>query len=175
MAGRRQPAIPTGKARLVARLREKAGASSAPPIEELSIACVGARFKNPKRKGKPTGNREMEIMFAERGDPVDLLAEPESKADENAIAVYAKTGVQLGYVSADRTLLIRRAWGEARDVRAVFQERTPWGAWIRVGFDRDPTLPPLVAVQPDLVEPDVIDPVAEDDGFDGVDWVPPDW
>ena len=124
---KRMPDIATGEARLAQRLREKAKAASAPPIEELSVACVGARFKNPKRKGKPTGNREMEIMFAERGDPVDLLAEPENKADENAIAVYAKTGVQLGYVSAERTLLVRRAWGEARDVRAVFQERTPWG------------------------------------------------
>ena len=56
--------------------------------------------QDPKRKGKPTGNREMEIMFAERGDPVGLLAEPENEADENAIAVYAKTGVKLGYVSA---------------------------------------------------------------------------
>jgi hypothetical protein len=111
-------------------------------------------------------------MFAVRGDVVSLRPEPDNKHDQNAIAVYSPQGVQLGYVSAERTMLIRRAWEDARDVRAVFQERTPWGAWIRVAFDRDPTLPPLVAVQPDLVEPDVIDPVGDDDFYP--DYIPPD-
>jgi hypothetical protein len=169
---KRMPDIATGEARLAQRLREKAKAASAPPIEQLSIACVGARHPNPRRKGQPTGNRETEIMFAARGDAVTLRPEPENRHDENAIAVYSPQGVQMGYVSAERTLLIRRAWQEAREVRAVFQERTPWGVWIRVAFDHDPTLPPLVAVQPDLVEPDVIEQVADDDFYP--DYIPPD-
>jgi hypothetical protein len=142
MGNRRQPHILTGKARLMDRLRAKAQAATAPPIEELTIACVGASHANPKRKGQPTGSREMEIMFTERGQPVELRPEPGNKADASAIAVFAKTGIQLGYVSADRTLLIHRAWHDARDVHAVFQQRTPWGAWIRVGFDRAPAIPP---------------------------------
>lgn len=173
MAGRRQPDIAIGQARLAQRLREKAKAASVPPIDELTIACVGARHPNPRRKGQPTGNRETEIMFAARGEAVVLRPEPDNKHDENAIAVYSPQGVQMGYVSAERTLLIRRAWGEARDVRAVFQERTPWGAWIRIGFDRDPVVPPESERSPTVQAsadwwPD------EEPAQESVDWLPPD-
>lgn len=142
MGARGQTPIRTGKARLMDRLRAKAQAATARPIEELTIACVGASHANPKRKGQPTGSREMEIMFTERGQPLELRPEPGNKADASAIAVFANTGIQLGYVSADRTVLIHRAWHDARDVYAVFQQRTPWGAWIRVAFDQEPILPP---------------------------------
>jgi len=173
MSGRGK-GIATGKARLMERLRAKAAATSAPPIDELSIACVGARFANPRRKGQPTGNREMEIMFAKRGDPVELRPEPENKADEAAIAVYSKGGVQIGYISADRTMLLHRAWGEARDVHALFQQRTPWGAWIRIGFDREPTMPPEAEPLP-VAPAQVADFYPDNDpGFDGVDFIPPD-
>lgn len=142
-------------------------------FEELSIACVGARYENPRRKGQPTGSREMEIRFAERGTPVELRAEPNNPADQNAIAVYSREGVQMGYVSADRTLIIRRAWEEGREVVALFQDRTSWGAWIRVGFDREPTLPPPVPEKPRPRQ--VGDFFADEDpGFDGVDYIPPD-
>jgi hypothetical protein len=172
MSGRKSPPIATGKARLVERLRAKAAAASTAAIDELTIACVGALHANPKRRGKPTGSREMEIMFTERGHTVDLRPEPENKADHYAIAVYAKTGIQIGYVSADRTLLIHRAWHDARDVHAVFQERTPWGAWIRVAFDREPMLPPESERPPTLQVssdwwPD------EEPADEGVDWSPP--
>lgn len=165
MVARRQPNIATGEARLAERLREKAKAASAPPIEELSIACVGARHLNPKRKGQPTGSREMEIIFAARGDTVTLKAEPENKHDENAIAVYSPQGVQMGYVSADRTLMNPSGMGRgARRLRRVSGANAV-GCWIRVAFDRYPALPPLVAVQPDLVEPDVIGPTGDDDFY----------
>lgn len=143
-------------------------------FDELTIACVGARHPNEKRKGQPTGSREMEIRFAERGDPVELRPEPENKHDQNAIAVYSMQGVQMGYVAAERTILIRRAWEETRTVIAIFQERTAWGAWLRVSMDGNiPSLPPLVATQPDLGERDYVDPGADDDGF-YPDYIPPD-
>ena len=116
---KRMPDIATAEVRLPERLREEAETSSAPLIEELSVACVGVRFENPKRKGRPSGHRKMEIMFAERGDPVGLEHEPENKADENAIAVYAKTGVQLGYVNAERTLPRGRPYLEPRRLTAA--------------------------------------------------------
>ena len=147
MGNRRRPPAPVRKPALIDRLRMIAQAATAPPVEELTIACVGAKHANPKRKGQPTGSREMEIMFTERGQPVELRPEPGNKADANAIAVFARTGIQLGYVSADRTSLIHHAWHDARDVLAIFQQRTPWGAWIRVAFDRVPTLPPETAQQ----------------------------
>ncbi|WBO22317.1 HIRAN domain-containing protein [Sphingomonas abietis] len=156
-------------------MRARAAASSAPAVEELTVACVGARFANPKRKGEPTGNREMEIMFTEPGDVVARRAEPENTADANAIAVYAKTGVQIGYISADRSILIRQAWAAARDVYAIFQQRTPWGAWLRIGLGREPTLPPASEKQP-TVEASRHwwpDGVADVDDF-YPDYIPPD-
>lgn len=78
----------------------------------------------------------------ERGQPLELRPEPGNKADASTIDVFAETDIQLGYVSADRTVLIHRAWHDARGVYAVFQQPTPWGAWIRVAFDREPNLPP---------------------------------
>lgn len=142
-------------------------------FEELSIACVGARYDNPRRKGQPTGSREMEIVFAARGDRVELRPEPENKHDQNAIAVYSKEGVQMGYVSAERTVIIHRAWQDARDVVALFQQRTPWGAWIRIGFDREPTLPPETEQAPTLRPTPDFWP-DDDPGFDGVDYIPED-
>lgn len=143
-------------------------------FDELSIACVGARYANPRRKGQPTGNREMEIMFAHHGDPVILMPEPTNQQDQNAVAVYSKDGVQMGYVSADRTIIIREALKAERTVHALFQQRTPWGAWIRVGIDREPTLPPEAAPTPPVPQ-QVADFYPDDDpGFDGVDWIPPD-
>lgn len=141
---------------------------------ELSIACVGARYANPRRKGQPTGSREMEIMFAGRGDPVELRPEPENKHDQNAIAVYSTEGVQMGYISADRTVIIHRARQEAREVHALFQQRTAWGAWIRIGIDREPTLPPETEKAPPPPA-ETLDFYPDDDpGFDGADYIPPD-
>jgi hypothetical protein len=112
------------------------------PFTELSLAVVGARFANPRRKDQPTGDRQMEILLCEPGEPVTLKHEPTNKADQNAIAVYSDRGVQLGYVSAERTLLVHRAWGEAPTVRAVFQQATAWGCAIRVSFvGNEPVLP----------------------------------
>jgi hypothetical protein len=140
--------------------------------DELSLAVIGAHFDNPRRKGKPTGNRQSEILMSEPGNPVTLVPEPRNPHDANAIAVFSSRGVQMGYVVADRTVLIHKAWGEAREVRAIFQEPIVGGAAIRVAFDRDPVLPP----------PRPVDHVPEarkmmgssPDAWDGVDYIPPD-
>lgn len=172
MGGERHGPKSIEKLRLLERLRAKADTASSPAVDELTVACVGARHANPKRKSRPTGSREMEIMFTERGRAVDLRPEPENKHDRNAIAVYARTGIQLGYVSADRTPLIHRAWHDARDVHAGFQERTSWGAWIRIAFGREPMLPPESERRPtSLMSPDWWPD--EEPGDEGMDWPPP--
>ncbi|HEY0270119.1 MAG TPA: HIRAN domain-containing protein [Sphingomonas sp.] len=113
------------------------------PFPALSLAVVGAQFANPRRKGQPTGDRQMEILLCQPGERVELRPEPTNKADQNAIAVYSDRGVQIGYVSADRTLIVQRAWEGARDVRAVFQRANAWGCAIRISFDgSEPVLPP---------------------------------
>jgi hypothetical protein len=114
----------------------------------------------------------MEIQLCEPGEPVTLKPEPTNKAAQNAIAVYSDRGVQLGYVSAERTLPVHRAWGEAQPVRAVFQQATSWGCAIRVTFDgNEPVLPPDTGAHP-MQPGDDWQPDPEPD--DGVDWVPPD-
>ena len=133
--------------------------------DELSLAVVGASFDNVKRKGKPTGSRQMEILLCEPGDPVTLIYEPKNPADANAIAVFSSRGVQIGYIVAHRTSTIHRAWSVARDVRAIFQELIVGGAAIRVAFDRDPVLPPpSKSPLPPRVAGE----------WDGVDYAPPD-
>ena len=140
--------------------------------DELSLAVVGARFDNPRRKGKPTGNRQSEILLCEPGDAVTLEHEPKNPHDANAIAVFSSRGVQIGYIVADRTILIHKAWGEAREVRAIFQETITGGAAIRVAFDRDPALPPP---RPADHMPEPRKMIGSNpDAWDGVDYIPPD-
>lgn len=136
---------------------------------QLSIACVGADF--PNKKG-PT--RRFEIAVCKPGDRVELEPEPKNKADANAILVLSERGVCMGYVLADRTSLIHRAWGEGIVVKAVFQRKSDFGCWIRVSLDEsapeidedEGARPP----SPRYQQPHEADP---DSGF-WPDFVPPD-
>jgi hypothetical protein len=128
-------------------------------------SVVGASFDNAKRRGKPKGSRQIEILLCESGEPVALEHEPKNLVDGKAIAVFSSRDIQIGYVVADRISIIHRAWGEAREVRAIFQGAIARGAAIRVAFDRDPALPPPTR-RPT--------PAAEAGEWDGVDYVPPD-
>ena len=141
-------------------------------LEELSLAIVGAGFDNARRRGKPTGNRQTEILMSEPGEAVTLMPDHRNPHDANAIAVFSSRGVQMGYIVADRTSIIHKAWEAARDVRAVFQEAIVGGAAIRVAFDRDPVLPPP---RPADHVPEVRKMVGgSPDAWDGVDYIPPD-
>lgn len=101
------------------------------------------------------------------GEPVELRPEPDNPADEAAIAAYSARGVQLGYLSADKTAIVHRAVREARLPKSMFQATTPWGCWIRVGLGRSPTLP--VARAPESQRP----PAYSGDEWDGIDELPP--
>jgi hypothetical protein len=135
-------------------------------IDQLSLAVVGARYPNPRRKGRPTGDRQMEILLCAPGDPVVLEPEPDNPHDRHAIAVYSERGVQMGYIVADRTLFIRRAWEQGRAIRAIFQAASDGGCWIRVAFDGEPALPGDSG--------DTAPPPADHGAFDGIDDIPPD-
>lgn len=137
-------------------------------VDELTMAVVGARFENPRRKGRPTGNRQTEALMCEPGEAIELRPEPKNKHDANAIAVFSARKVQMGYLSADKTAIIHRAVGEARLPIAIFQEATGWGCWIRVGLGREPTLPPPRPRE----EPRAASTLGDE--WDGVDWIPPD-
>jgi hypothetical protein len=141
-------------------------------VAEISLVVVGAQHPNIGKRGHPGPNRMFEILVSRPGEPVELRPEPNNPADRDAIAIYTSRGIQIGYVAADRTTLIHRAWHEAKEVRAIFQRATPDGGIVRVNLDgEEPSLP----LPPDPV-------VAPDDGGwpepgpsdDGVDWIPPD-
>lgn len=104
----------------------------------LSLAVVGANF--PNKRG-PT--RWFGISLCKPGDPIKLVREPTNPADPRAVAVYSDRNIQLGYLTAERAPMIGSWLQNGRDVRAIFQERTDYGAVIRIAVDGDrPTLPP---------------------------------
>ncbi|PTQ12933.1 hypothetical protein CLG96_01975 [Sphingomonas oleivorans] len=130
------------------------------PIHGLSLAVVGADF--PNRRG-PT--RRFEIAACRPGDPVELVPEPKNPADPRAVMVLSARGVQMGYLTAERCGWIGRMIADGRELRAIFQESTKYGAVIRVAFDGvDPVLP---EAQP---RPHSYD---DDSGF-WPDYIPPD-
>jgi hypothetical protein len=90
------------------------------------------------------------------GEPVELRPEPDNPADEYAVAVYSARGIQIGYLTAERAPWIGGMLKAGREIAAIFQEETPYGAAIRAAFDGEsPTLPP----RPEVSE------AADNDGF----------
>lgn len=126
-------------------------------LHELSLAVVGADYPN---KGKMPGRR-FEIALCVPGDSLELRAEPENPADENAIAVYSERDVQIGYITAERAPRIRQLIRQGHTIRVVFQKATPYGAVARVAFNGEvPTLPAsssLRELEPDFYPDETYD------------------
>ena len=128
-------------------------------MRTLSLAVVGADF--PNRRG-PT--RRFEIAMCRPGDPVFLIPEPKNPADPRAVQVVSERNVVMGYLSAERCGWIGGMMGQGREVHAIFQMATDFGAVIRVAFDgEEPVLPPVrsVPTKPDAEQdwwPDEIPP-----------------
>lgn len=107
------------------------------PLPVMSLAVVGAAFPN-----KDGSNRKFEIRICKPGDPVELRPEPKNRHDELAVAVHSCRGVQIGYLTAERCGRIGKLIREGRELQAVFQAESDFGAWIRVAFDgEEPRLP----------------------------------
>ena len=70
---------------------------STPAPLELSLAVVGLQFANEEE-----GDRRAEAEQCKRGEPVDLVCEPDNSADPRAVAVFSARGVQIGYLTAER-------------------------------------------------------------------------
>ena len=111
----------------------------------LSLAVVGADHPNKRGPG-----RRFELNICRPGEPIELRPEPKNPKDENAVAVYSARGIQLGYITAERAPWIGGMLKQGREVRAIFQRQTGFGAWIRVAFDGEaPMLPHPKAVDQD--------------------------
>jgi len=105
-------------------------------VRLLSLHVVGRDFANLKGPTRAFG-----INLAKPGDAVELRPEPKNKADPHAIAVYCND-IQIGYLTADRAPWIGSMLSNGREIAAVFQQPTEWGAAIRVAFDGpQPELP----------------------------------
>ncbi|EQB09681.1 hypothetical protein L284_18930 [Novosphingobium lindaniclasticum LE124] len=101
----------------------------------MSLAVVGAA--HPNADGS---NRQFEILLCHPGEPVTLVPEPTNVHDRNAVAVFSCREVQIGYISAERARQFSPQLG-GEMIRAVFQRRANFGAWIRIGFEgREPHL-----------------------------------
>lgn len=106
-------------------------------LRSLSLAVVGADYPNKRGPG-----RRFELSLCKPGEPVQLVPEPKNPADPRAVAVFSCRGVQIGYLTAERCGWIGGMLGGGRDLRAIFQKKTSFGAWIRVAFDgAEPSLP----------------------------------
>jgi hypothetical protein len=130
------------------------------PISSLSLAVVGADYPNRRGPG-----RRFELQLCTPGEKVELVPEPKNPADPRAVAVFSARGVQIGYLTAERCTWIAGMIGDGREILAIFQRQTAYGAVIRVALDgAKPILPRDVstATEPDDPEgdfyPDFIPP-----------------
>ena len=103
------------------------------PRPSLSLAVVGADYPNKRGPG-----RRFELNICRPGEPIELRPEPKNKADENAVAVYSQRGIQLGYLTAERAPWIGGMLKQGREISAIYQQQTAYGAVIRIAFDGEP-------------------------------------
>lgn len=122
------------------------------PRPALSLAVVGADHPNPKG---PT--RRFGISLCRPGDSIELRREPKNPSDENAVAVFDSRGIQIGYLTAERAPWISGMIVNGREICAVFQEATSWGALIRVAFDGAEPLLPEARIRSDIDQSEFVD------------------
>ena len=77
-----------------------------------------------------------ELAICQPGEVVKLVREPRNQHDPRAIAVYSCRGIQLGYITAERAGRVGQLMQQDR-ADAIFQEKTNYGAVIRVAFGDD--------------------------------------
>ena len=121
-------------------------------MNEFSLPIVGIDFPNADRRGS---NRRSELMMTLPGTPLDVRPEPTNRHDPHAVAVFAASGVQVGYLPAERAPYIAARLARGDEVRTIFQALTPTGAYARVRIGGgDPTLPPRPQTQPTPADDD---------------------
>lgn len=104
----------------------------------MTVAVVGADF--PNKAGGVA--RRFEITLCRPGEPVELRPEPKNPADEHAVMVLSARGIQIGYLTAERAPWIGGMISNGRQIEAVFQSASSFGAHVRIAFDGEmPVLP----------------------------------
>ncbi|WP_019516814.1 HIRAN domain-containing protein [Sphingomonas sp. Mn802worker] len=108
-------------------------------MKELTLAIVGIDFPNNDRA---RSNRRSELMLLAPGAPMMLVPEPRNPVDPQAVAVFSPSGLQVGYLSAERAPWIGARIRAGDEVVAVLQGVVSGAGYLRVRIGGGaPTLP----------------------------------
>lgn len=80
------------------------------------------------------GIEELE-PFLKPGDRVKLVRVPDNPSDSNAIKLYTRDGVKLGYVSRRENQILARLMDAGKLLYAVIREKSWSGDWLQLGID----------------------------------------
>lgn len=136
---------------------------------DFTLPVVGAPYNN-----KDGSDRRFEILLCSRGEPLELRPEPRNKHDEHAVGVWSVRGVQIGYLPSQRAPYVKSLMRAGHELFGLFQESTSFGAAVRIGVDRVPTLPPERPKPRAAIDDEYNQDRAEDDGGYYADYIPPD-
>ncbi|WP_238303066.1 HIRAN domain-containing protein [Sphingomonas phyllosphaerae] len=131
----------------------------------MTLAIVGIDHINDD---KARTNRRSELMLLPPGADMELRLEPRNRADPNAIAVHSPSGLQVGYLSAERAPWIGAKIRNGEILTAIFQGLDGRAGYLRVAIGGGkPTLPANAAAP-------AIEKLDDESGFwpdpDGPEW-----
>ena len=81
-----------------------------------------------------TGIEELE-PFLRPGERLELVRVPDNPSDPNAIKLYTRDGVKLGYVPRQENQILARLMDAGKLLYAVIREKSWRGAWLQLGID----------------------------------------
>ncbi|WP_132910254.1 HIRAN domain-containing protein [Sphingomonas sp. BK235] len=112
---------------------------------ELTLAVVGIDYPNADRSRT---NRRSELLLLDEGADIELRPEPKNPHDPHAVAVFSSSGIQVGYLTAERAPWIGAKIRDGEEISAIFQGLESAAAFIRIriGGGR-PSLPGQSAVE----------------------------
>lgn len=139
-------------------------------MRELTLAVVGIDHLNGD---KARTNRRSELMLLPVGVEMELRLEPKNRADPHAVAVYSPSGLQVGYLTAERAPWIGAKIRNGEIVIAIFQGIEGAAGYLRVAIGgQQPTLPVVSEMQTAATVSQFDE--ANDDGFwpdpEGPEW-----
>lgn len=106
---------------------------------ELTLAIMGIDHLN---QDKARTNRRSELMLLSPGAEMELRLEPKNRADRNAVMVFSPSGLQVGYLTAERAPWIGAKIRNGEVVTAIFQGIEGAAGYLRVAIGGGrPTLP----------------------------------
>lgn len=128
-------------------------------MRAVTIPIMGADHPNKRGPGRRFG-----IALCAAGDPIRLDPEPKNPVDPQAVAIYEQSGIQLGYVPAEKAQWFTTMMSRGVELTAIFQQATAHGGLVRVGIDHAPELPVQRETHPGRFADEwPVDPIWDDD------------